>query len=161
MILAVKVRAAPRVLARPTPWRTAGFLFAYAVAFSLAYLRIGAATGALVLFAGRTHENMTWAFEIQFVGSVLCGLVAFWAILAHRIETPTLADKGVKGINDLSEEDFPAEWTQGDLTFGLSYAFEPGTTMRSHGHHTHRAGAFHGAASSVSLYRSERSRLPS
>jgi len=49
-ILAAQVRHRPRVLARPVPWRTAGFLFAYAAAFSLAYLRIGAATGALVLF---------------------------------------------------------------------------------------------------------------
>jgi drug/metabolite transporter (DMT)-like permease len=50
LILAARVGAAPRVLARPLPWRTAGYLFAYAAAFSLAYLRIGAATGALVLF---------------------------------------------------------------------------------------------------------------
>ena len=32
-----------------------------------------------------------------------------------------------ESVDELSEEDFPAEWTQGDLTFGLSYAFEPGT----------------------------------
>ena len=50
VILAAKVGATPHVLARPVPWRTAGLLFAYAAAFSFAYLRIGAATGALVLF---------------------------------------------------------------------------------------------------------------
>ena len=49
-ILAARTRSTPRVLARPAPWRSAAFLFTYAAAFSLAYLRIGAATGALVLF---------------------------------------------------------------------------------------------------------------
>src|SRR6195952_3409507 len=33
-------------------------------------------------------------------------LVAFWAILATRIESPALAEVGVKHVNDLSE----AEW---------------------------------------------------
>ena len=49
-ILAARTRSTPRVLARPAPWRSAAFLFTYAAAFSLAYLRIGAETGALVLF---------------------------------------------------------------------------------------------------------------
>ncbi len=31
-------------------------------------------------------------------------------------------------VDELDEDDFPANWTQGDLTFGLSYAFEPGST---------------------------------
>ena len=31
-------------------------------------------------------------------------LVAFWAILANRIELPELAAQGVKSVNDLSEE---------------------------------------------------------
>jgi drug/metabolite transporter (DMT)-like permease len=62
-ILAVRVRRAPPVLARPAPWRTAAFLFAYAAAFSLAYLRIGAATGALVLFG--TVQTVMYAAAIR------------------------------------------------------------------------------------------------
>src|SRR5690242_20818834 len=33
-------------------------------------------------------------------------LVAYWAILATRIEAPGLAEKGVKNVNDLSEADW-------------------------------------------------------
>src|SRR5882757_2987435 len=33
-------------------------------------------------------------------------LVAFWSILAHRVETPALAKYGVKNVNDLSEADW-------------------------------------------------------
>jgi ATP-dependent helicase HrpA len=33
-----------------------------------------------------------------------------------------------EAADELDERDFPAEWHQGDLSFGLSYAFEPGTT---------------------------------
>ncbi|MBA3309780.1 MAG: glycine hydroxymethyltransferase, partial [Nocardioidaceae bacterium] len=33
-------------------------------------------------------------------------LVAFWAILNGRVEAPALAEHGVKGVNDLSEEDW-------------------------------------------------------
>ena len=32
------------------------------------------------------------------------------------------------GADELDEDDFPAVWHQGELTFGLSYAFDPGTT---------------------------------
>jgi drug/metabolite transporter (DMT)-like permease len=38
------------LLAGPVPWRPAAYLFGYVAAFSFAYLRLGAATGALVLF---------------------------------------------------------------------------------------------------------------
>lgn len=61
-ILAVRTRSAPRVLARPAPWRSAAFLFVYAAAFSIAYLRIGAATGALVLFG--TVQTVMYAAAI-------------------------------------------------------------------------------------------------
>jgi ATP-dependent helicase HrpA len=36
-------------------------------------------------------------------------------------------DDLLRGTEDLDEADFPAEWRQGDLLLGLSYAFEPGT----------------------------------
>ena len=33
-------------------------------------------------------------------------LVAFWAILAQRVEAPALAEKGAKHVNDLTPEDW-------------------------------------------------------
>jgi ATP-dependent helicase HrpA len=50
-----------------------------------------------------------------------------------RRETPDLltftADDLLREVADeLDERDFPAEWQQGALSFGLSYAFSPGTT---------------------------------
>jgi drug/metabolite transporter (DMT)-like permease len=47
--LLVASRGGPRT--RPGSWPSALALLAYALAFSLAYLRLGAATGALILFA--------------------------------------------------------------------------------------------------------------
>src|SRR4030095_11885929 len=41
----------PRGAPRAGSWGSAGALFAYAAAFSFAYLRLTAATGALILFA--------------------------------------------------------------------------------------------------------------
>jgi hypothetical protein len=67
-----------------------GYVGSATMVYVLAGRRVGPwaalAAGALVLFAGRTNENMIWAFEIAFVGSVLCGLIALWAIqdLADR-----------------------------------------------------------------------------
>ena len=62
-ILAVRLRSTPPVLATPAPWRSASFLFGYAASFSLAYLRIGAATGALVLFG--TVQTVMYAAAIR------------------------------------------------------------------------------------------------
>src|SRR5690242_14525189 len=33
-------------------------------------------------------------------------LVAFWSILAHRVESPALEKQGAKNVNELSEEDW-------------------------------------------------------
>jgi drug/metabolite transporter (DMT)-like permease len=46
----VAARSGPRALAREGSWRGALALFAYAIAFSFAYLRLGAGVGSLVLF---------------------------------------------------------------------------------------------------------------
>src|SRR6476646_10952764 len=35
-------------------------------------------------------------------------LVAFWSILAHRVESPELAELGAKNVNDLSEDQWEA-----------------------------------------------------
>jgi len=58
-------------------------------------------------------------------------LVAFWAILANRIELPELADKGVKAVNDLSED----EWEQLRHKFGNQRAL--GMSLDAGGHLTH------------------------
>ena len=65
LVLAVLVttrRGGERLLDGTVPWRTAGMLFGYAAAFSLAYLRIGAAAGALVLFG--TVQTVIYATAI-------------------------------------------------------------------------------------------------
>ena len=58
-------------------------------------------------------------------------LVAFWAILAHRIELPELAEVGVKGINDLTEE----QWETLRHKFGNQRAL--GMSLDAGGHLTH------------------------
>jgi glycine hydroxymethyltransferase len=58
-------------------------------------------------------------------------LVAFWAILAHRIETPSLAEKGARTVNDLSEED----WETLRHAFGNQRAL--GMSLDAGGHLTH------------------------
>jgi glycine hydroxymethyltransferase len=58
-------------------------------------------------------------------------LVAFWAILAHRIETPGLADASVKGVNDLTEE----QWEALRHKFGNQRAL--GMSLDAGGHLTH------------------------
>ncbi len=62
-IVLITGRAAAARAARPVPWRSATFLFLYASAFSLAYLRIGAATGALILFG--TVQTVMYATAIR------------------------------------------------------------------------------------------------
>jgi glycine hydroxymethyltransferase len=58
-------------------------------------------------------------------------LVAFWAILAHRIELPELAELGLKGVNDLSEE----QWETLRHKFGNQRAL--GMSLDAGGHLTH------------------------
>jgi len=45
----------------PGSWRSAFCLFTYAMAFSLAYVRLGAATGALILFASVQGTMLLWS----------------------------------------------------------------------------------------------------
>src|SRR5512132_895458 len=43
---------------------------------------------------------------VQPHSGIDANLVAYWAILATRVEAPTLAEHGVKNVNDLSEADW-------------------------------------------------------
>jgi drug/metabolite transporter (DMT)-like permease len=68
----------------PGNWVSAACLFAYAIGFSLAYLRLGAATGALILFAAVQASMIGWgAFRGQHPGRrELVGLaIAFAAFV--------------------------------------------------------------------------------
>jgi glycine hydroxymethyltransferase len=58
-------------------------------------------------------------------------LVAFWSILAHRIEGPGLARLGAKNVNDISE----AEWEQ--LRHELGNQRMLGMSLDAGGHLTH------------------------
>jgi glycine hydroxymethyltransferase len=58
-------------------------------------------------------------------------LVAFWAILANRVELPELAEVGVKGINDLTEQ----QWETLRHKFGNQRAL--GMSLDAGGHLTH------------------------
>ncbi len=58
-------------------------------------------------------------------------LVAFWSILAHRVETPALARYGVKNVNELSETD----WEQLRHEFGNQRLL--GMALDAGGHLTH------------------------
>src|SRR4249920_1810505 len=58
-------------------------------------------------------------------------LVAFWAILANRVELPELAAQGVKSVNDLSEE----KWEELRHRFGDQRAL--GMSLDAGSHLTH------------------------
>jgi glycine hydroxymethyltransferase len=58
-------------------------------------------------------------------------LVAFWAILANRIELPELAAQGVKAVNDLTEE----QWEELRHRLGNQRAL--GMSLDAGGHLTH------------------------
>jgi glycine hydroxymethyltransferase len=58
-------------------------------------------------------------------------LVAFWAILANRVELPELATLGVKGVNDLTED----QWETLRHKFGDQRAL--GMSLDAGGHLTH------------------------
>ncbi|BBY62780.1 glycine hydroxymethyltransferase [Mycolicibacterium helvum] len=58
-------------------------------------------------------------------------LVAFWAILATRVESPALAELGVKNVNDLSE----AEWERLRARLGSQRLL--GMSLDAGGHLTH------------------------
>lgn len=68
---------------------------------------------------------------VQPHSGIDANLVAFWAILATRVEVPELAERGVKHINDLSE----ADWEQ--LRNKLGNQRLLGMSLDAGGHLTH------------------------
>src|SRR3569833_1831212 len=68
---------------------------------------------------------------VQPLSGFVAFLVAYWAILATRIEAPALAEQGAKHINDLSE----ADWEQ--LRGKLGNQRLLGMSLDAGGHLTH------------------------
>src|SRR6201999_729314 len=68
---------------------------------------------------------------VQPHSGIDANLVAYWAILATRVEAPGLADAGAKHVNDLSE----AEWEQ--LRGKLGNQRLMGMSLDAGGHLTH------------------------
>ncbi len=88
LALALLVLAARRARPCGGSWRSALALFAYAAAFSLAYVRIGASTGALVLFAAVQATMVGWSIAegtrpgaVQWVGIALATAGLAWLAL--------------------------------------------------------------------------------
>ena len=80
------------------------------------------------------HARELFGAEYAYVqphSGIDANLVAFWAILAHRVELPELAELGVKGINDLTEQ----QWEELRHKFGHQRAL--GMSLDAGGHLTH------------------------
>lgn len=78
LVLALRQRKAEPPGKLEGSWISAAALFAYAIAFSIAYVRLGAATGALILFASVQISMLSWSLylgerlrPLQLVGMVL------------------------------------------------------------------------------------------
>src|SRR5882672_2870707 len=68
---------------------------------------------------------------VQPHSGIDANLVAFWAVLAQRIESPALAAAGAKHVNDLSEDDWQA------LRKALGDQRALGMSLDAGGHLTH------------------------
>ncbi len=68
---------------------------------------------------------------VQPHSGIDANLVAFWAILATRVEGPALAEAGAKGVNDLSED----AWEQLRARYGQQRML--GMSLDAGGHLTH------------------------
>ena len=68
---------------------------------------------------------------VQPHSGIDANLVAFWAILATRVEAPALSEAGVKNVNDLSE----AEWERLRAKLGSQRLM--GMSLDAGGHLTH------------------------
>ncbi|SHH54589.1 glycine hydroxymethyltransferase [Jatrophihabitans endophyticus] len=102
---------------------TVGHRF-YAACQNIDTVEQAAAEHAKALF-GASHAY------VQPHSGIDANLVAFWAILAQRIESPALAEAGAKHVNDLTEDD----WQQLRRAMGNQRAL--GMSLDAGGHLTH------------------------
>jgi glycine hydroxymethyltransferase len=80
------------------------------------------------------HARELFGAEHAYVqphSGIDANLVAFWAILATRVEAPALQARGAKGVNDLSE----TEWEELRAAFGSQRML--GMSLDAGGHLTH------------------------
>ena len=80
------------------------------------------------------HARALFGAEYAYVqphSGIDANLVAYWAILSHRVESPTLERLGAKTVNDLSEED----WEALRATFNAQRVM--GMALDAGGHLTH------------------------
>ncbi|MGI8335653.1 glycine hydroxymethyltransferase [Actinomadura scrupuli] len=68
---------------------------------------------------------------VQPHSGIDANLVAYWAVLAQRVESPALARAGVRNVNDLTEQD----WAQLRESFGNQRML--GMSLDAGGHLTH------------------------
>ncbi|MFZ0529017.1 MAG: glycine hydroxymethyltransferase [Propionicimonas sp.] len=80
------------------------------------------------------HARELFGAEYAYVqphSGIDANLVAYWSILAHRVESPTLERLGAKTVNDLSE----ADWESLRATFNAQRVM--GMSLDAGGHLTH------------------------
>ena len=80
------------------------------------------------------HARELFGAEYAYVqphSGIDANLVAFWSVLAARLEAPALVDAGVRNVNDLSEDD----WTTLRRAFGDQRLL--GMSLDVGGHLTH------------------------
>ncbi|SED00305.1 glycine hydroxymethyltransferase [Nocardioides exalbidus] len=80
------------------------------------------------------HARELFGAEYAYVqphSGIDANLVAYWSILAHRVEGPWLSDAGVKNMNDLSE----ADWEKLRASLGNQRLL--GMSLDAGGHLTH------------------------
>lgn len=83
---------------------------------------------------GAEHARELFGADYAYMqphSGIDANLVAYWAILSHRIEVPALAALGAKTVNDLSEQD----WETLRSTFGQQRIM--GMALDAGGHLTH------------------------
>ncbi len=129
-LIASENYASPAVLLTMGTWLsdkyaegTVGHRF-YAACQNIDTVEKAAADHAKALF-GAPHAY------VQPHSGIDANLVAFWAILAQRIESPALAEAGAKHVNDLSEDD----WQKLRKALGDQRAL--GMSLDAGGHLTH------------------------
>ncbi|MEP7020629.1 MAG: glycine hydroxymethyltransferase [Pseudonocardiales bacterium] len=129
-LIASENYASPAVLLTMGTWLsdkyaegTIGHRF-YAACQNIDTVEQAAADHAKALF-GAPHAY------VQPHSGIDANLVAFWAILAQRIESPALAEAGAKHVNDLSDDD----WETLRKALGNQKAL--GMSLDSGGHLTH------------------------
>src|SRR5256885_3444528 len=129
-LIASENYASPAVLLTMGQWMsdkyaegTIGHRF-YAGCQNIDIVEQAAADHAKALF-GAPHAY------VQPHSGIDANLVAFWAVLAQRIESPSLAAAGARQVNELSEDD----WQQLRKSFGDQRML--GMSLDAGGHLTH------------------------